>query len=89
MAYVQGAHRLQSGLFCLEDFIATEAPVRVVDALCEQIDLYSPLKNWTDFQKQLGCFGFLRGIGTKKILEGEGAADAAASLFLLRSSGYS
>jgi transposase len=38
MAYVQGTDRRQSGLFCLEDFIAPDAPVRVIDAFCEQID---------------------------------------------------
>lgn len=38
MAYVQGTHRLQTAIFCLEDFIATDAAVRVVDAFCEQID---------------------------------------------------
>lgn len=38
MAYIEGTHRLQMGLFCLEDFITSDAPVRVVDAFCEQID---------------------------------------------------
>src|SRR6476661_2291565 len=38
MAYVQGTHRLQTAIFCLEDFIATDAAVRVIDAFCEQID---------------------------------------------------
>jgi hypothetical protein len=37
MAYVQGTHRLQTAVFCLEDFIASDAPVRVVDAFCNQI----------------------------------------------------
>ncbi|WP_132055674.1 IS1182 family transposase [Pseudocnuella soli] len=38
MAYVQGTDRLQTAIFCLEDFIAPHAPVRVIDAFCEQID---------------------------------------------------
>ena len=38
MAYVQGPDRLQTAIFCLEDFIASNAPVRVVDAFCEGID---------------------------------------------------
>lgn len=36
--YVQGTDRLQTAIFCLEDFIASDAPVRVVDAFCEGID---------------------------------------------------
>lgn len=38
MAYVQGTDRRQTGLFCLEDFIQADAPVRVIDAFCEQLD---------------------------------------------------
>jgi transposase len=38
MAYVQGTDRRQSGLFCLEDFIGPDAPVRVIDAFCGQVD---------------------------------------------------
>jgi hypothetical protein len=38
MAYIDGTDRLQTAIFCLEDFIASEAPVRVVDAFCNQID---------------------------------------------------
>jgi hypothetical protein len=38
MIYVQGAHRPQTALFCLEDFNASDAPVRVVDAFCNDID---------------------------------------------------
>jgi transposase len=38
MAYIEGTHRLQMGLFCLEDFIASDAPVRVVDAFCSQVN---------------------------------------------------
>jgi len=30
MAYILGIDRLQTGLFCLEDFIAPDAPVRVI-----------------------------------------------------------
>lgn len=36
--YVQGTDRLQTAIFCLEDFIASDAAVRVVDAFCEQLD---------------------------------------------------
>jgi hypothetical protein len=38
MAYIQGTDRLQTALFCLEDFIAPDAPVRVIDAFCAQVD---------------------------------------------------
>ena len=38
MAYVQGTHRGQTAIFCLEDFISSDAAVRVVDAFCEGID---------------------------------------------------
>lgn len=38
MAYVQGTHRGQTAIFCLEDFIASDGPVRVIDAFCGQID---------------------------------------------------
>jgi transposase len=38
MAYVQGKDRSQTTIFCLEDFIAANAAVRVVDAFCEGID---------------------------------------------------
>ena len=47
MAYVQGTHRLQTVTFCLENFIAPDAPVRVMDAFCEGID-YAAL----DFRDQ-------------------------------------
>jgi hypothetical protein len=42
MAYIEGTHRRQTGLFCLEDFIAGDALVRVMDAYCHEID-YAPL----------------------------------------------
>lgn len=38
MAYIQGTHRGQTAIFCLEDFIASDAPVRVIDAFCDGID---------------------------------------------------
>lgn len=38
MSYIQGRDRSQTTIFCLEDFITSDAPVRVVDAFCEQID---------------------------------------------------
>lgn len=38
MAYVQGTHRQQTAIFCLENCIALDAPVGVLDAFCEQID---------------------------------------------------
>lgn len=83
MAYVQGTHRLQTAIFCLEDFIASDAPVRVVDAFCEEID-YTAL----DFRGKytndncrpcyhpslllrLYIYGYLNGIRSSRKLEQE------------------
>ncbi len=83
MAYVQGIHRLQTAIFCLEDFIASDAPVRVVDAFCEGID-YAAL----DFRGRytsdncrpcfhpslllrLYIYGYLNGIRSSRKLEAE------------------
>lgn len=38
MAYLQGSDRLQTAIFYQEDFIAPDAPVRILDAFCKQID---------------------------------------------------
>jgi transposase len=38
MAYLKGQDRRQIEIFCLEDFIAPNAPVRVIDAFCNGID---------------------------------------------------
>lgn len=38
MSYIQGRDRSQTTIFCLEDFITSDAPVRVADAFCEGID---------------------------------------------------
>lgn len=83
MAYVQGTHRGQTAIFCLEDFVATEAPVRVVDAFCDGID-YAAL----DFRGKytndncrpcyhpslllrLYVYGYLNGIRSSRKLEAE------------------
>src|SRR5215218_4613433 len=50
MAYVQGTDRGQTVIFCLEDFIASDAPVRVVDAFCEQVDYVA-----LDFRGKFSC----------------------------------
>jgi transposase len=81
--YVQGTHRLQIGLFCLEDFIGTDAPVRVVDAFCEQID-YAALDFRGKFTQdncrpnyhpslllRLYIYGYLNGIRSSRKLESE------------------
>lgn len=83
MAYVQGTHRLQTGLFCLEDFIASDAPVRVVDAFCEQID-YAALDFRGRYTQEncrpcfhpslllrLYIYGYLNGIHSSRKLDGE------------------
>ena len=83
MAYVQGTHRLQTAIFCLEDFIASDAPVRVMDAFCEQID-YAALNFRGKFTQDNGrpCFhpslllrlyiyGYLNGIRSSRRLEAE------------------
>jgi transposase len=83
MAYVQGTDRRQSGLFCLEDFIAPDAPVRVIDAFCEQVDFAA-----LDFRGKytqdncrptyhpslllrLYIYGYLNGIRSSRRLEAE------------------
>jgi transposase len=83
MAYAQGTHRLQTAIFCLEDFIASDAPVRVVDAFCEQIDYVA-----LDFRGKytqdncrpcyhpslllrLYIYGYLNGIRSSRKLEQE------------------
>jgi transposase len=83
MAYVQGRHRLQTAIFCLEDFIAADAPVRVVDAFCEQID-YTALNFRGKFTQdncrpcyhparllRLYIYGYLNGIRSSRKLEAE------------------
>src|SRR6476469_8654031 len=83
MAYVQGTHRRQTAIFCLEDFIAADAPVRVVDAFCEQIN-YVAL-NFRGKYTQDNCrpcfhpslllrlyiYGYLNGIRSSRKLENE------------------
>lgn len=83
MAYVQGTHRRQTAIFCLEDFIATEASVRVVDAFCEQIDYVS--LNFRGRYTNNNCrpnyhpslllrlyiYGYLNGIRSSRKLEAE------------------
>ena len=83
MAYVQGTHRGQTAIFCLEDFIASDAPVRVVDAFCEQID-YVALDFRGKFTQdncrpnyhpslllRLYIYGYLNGIRSSRKLEQE------------------
>jgi transposase len=83
MAYIQGTDRLQKALFCLEDFVATDAPVRVVDAFCEQVDYVA-----LNFRGKFSCdscrpnyhpsillrlylYGYLNGIRSSRKLEQE------------------
>lgn len=81
MAYVQGTHRGQTAIFCLEDFIATEAAVRVVDAFCEGID-YAELDFRGKFTNnncrpcfhpslllRLYIYGYLNGVRSSRKLE--------------------
>ena len=83
MAYVQGTHRLQTAIFCLEDFIATDAPVRVVDGFCEQIN-YVALNFRGKYTEdncrpnyhpsvllRLYIYGYLNGIRSSRKLEAE------------------
>lgn len=83
MAYVQGTHRLQTAIFCLEDFIASDAPVRAVDAFCNQID-YAALNFRGKFTNdncrpcfhpslllRLYIYGYLNGIRSSRKLEQE------------------
>jgi transposase len=83
MAYVQGTDRSQTAIFCLEDFIATDAPVRVVDAFCEGID-YAALDFRGKYTQdncrpcfhpslllRLYIYGYLNGIRSSRKLEQE------------------
>ena len=83
MPYVQGTDRRQSGLFCLEDFIASDAAVRVVDEFCEQVD-YAALDFRGKFSQdncrptyhpsillRLYIYGYLNGIRSSRKLEAE------------------
>ena len=83
MAYVQGTHRGQTAIFCLEDFIASDAPVRVVDAFCEGID-YTTLNFRGKYTNdncrpcyhpslllRLYIYGYLNGIRSSRKLEQE------------------
>jgi transposase len=83
MAYIEGSDRRQAAIFCLEDFIATDAPVRVIDAFCNQIDYVA-----LDFRGKFSCddgrpnyhpsillrlyiYGYLNGIRSSRRLERE------------------
>lgn len=83
MAYVQGTDRSQTAIFCLEDFIAPDAPVRVIDAFCEQLD-YTGLDFRGKFTQDNGrphfhpslllrlyIYGYLNGIRSSRKLEQE------------------
>lgn len=83
MAYVQGTDRRQSGLFCLEDFIGPDAPVRVIDAFCEQVD-YTALDFRGKYTQdncrptyhpslllRLYIYGYLNGVRSSRRLEAE------------------
>jgi transposase len=63
MAYIQGTDRQQTGLFCLEDFIDPDAPVRVIDAFCAQVDYIT-----LDF---IYIYGYLNGIRSSRKLQQE------------------
>jgi transposase len=83
MAYVQGTDRGQTAIFCLEDFIAKDAPVRVIDAFCNQIDYV--VLNFKGKYTQDNCrpnfhpslllrlyiYGYLNGIRSSRKLEAE------------------
>src|SRR5690349_14934229 len=83
MAYVQGTDRSQTAIFCLEDFIAADSPVRVIDAFCEQID-YAVLDFRGKFTQdncrplyhpslllRLYIYGYLNSIRSSRRLEAE------------------
>jgi transposase len=83
MAYVQGTDRGQTSLFCLEDFVVPDAPVRVIDAFCERID-YVALDFRGKFTQDNGrpqyhpslllrlyIYGYLNGIRSSRKLEQE------------------
>jgi transposase len=83
MAYLQGTDRLQTAIFCLEDFIAPDAPVRILEAFCKQID-YTTL-NFRGKYTQDNCrpnyhpslllalylYGYLNGIRSSRKLAQE------------------
>lgn len=83
MAYVQGTDRRQTGLFCLEDFVGADAPVRVIDAFCAQIDYtglnfrgkYTNDNSRPNFHPslllRLYIYGYLNGIRSSRKLEAE------------------
>jgi transposase len=83
VAYLQGRNRTQTVFFCLEDCIASDAPVRVVDAFCEQVD-YVALNFRGKFTNnncrpnyppslllRLYIYGYLNGIRSSRKLERE------------------
>jgi len=83
MAYVQGTDRRQTAIFGLEDFIQADAPVRVIDAFCEQID-YTSLNFRGKYTNdncrpnyhpslllRLYIYGYLNGIRSSRKLEQE------------------
>lgn len=83
MAYVQGTDRSQTAIFCLEDYIAPDGPVRVIDAFCEQLD-YTALDFRGKFTQDNGrpgfhpslllrlyIYGYLNGIRSSRRLEAE------------------
>jgi transposase len=83
MAYVQGTHRGLTAIFCLEDFIASDAPVRVVDAFCEGVNYqildfrgkYTNDNCRPNFHPsvllRLYIYGYLNGIRSSRKLEQE------------------
>jgi transposase len=83
MAYIEGADRRQTEIFCLEDFISSAAPVRVIDAFCGQVD-YAALDFRGKFSQdncrpiyhpalllRLYIYGYLNGIRSSRRLEAE------------------
>jgi transposase len=83
MAYLYGADRRQTEIFCLEDFIASDALVRIIDAFCDQID-YVNLNFRGKFSSdncrpnyhpslllRLYLYGYLNGVRSSRKLEQE------------------
>lgn len=80
---MQGTDRLQTDIFCLEDFIFSDAAVRVVDAFCEGINY--PALNFRGKYTNENCrpnfrpslllrlyiYGYLNGIRSSRKLEAE------------------
>jgi hypothetical protein len=66
MAYIQGVGCLQTALFCLEDFIAPDATVRIIDAFCELVDYISLWKGISIYRTgaQHGSSEVLKLLGT-------------------------